>query len=51
MACGAAVLWLVPGLVEGDVEKKRGCRVFMSCTVMVKEKRLSEILEMVALVL
>jgi len=36
---------------EGDEEGNEGCRVFTSCAVMVKEKRLSERWEMVALVL
>jgi len=51
MACGAAVLWLVLGPVEGDEGKNRGGWVFTSCAVMVKGKRLSERWEMVALVL
>jgi hypothetical protein len=51
MACGAAVLWLVLGPVEGDEGKNGGGRVFTSCRVMVKEKRLSERWEMVALIL
>jgi hypothetical protein len=36
---------------EGDEEGNEGCQVFTSCAVMVKEKWLSEIWEMMALVL